>query len=156
MVSTVVEQLKAAKSGKNDDPNNEQDAEALTTAKTRIVTLESKIKDLSIENAVLREAGTYNPVNPTQVVRAIRSDYMDDIDYDDETGDVDKKSVGRVLKRVSVAEPNLFKTKDENPDQDRQGLKSKGPGGGTGGADDKTDEKVKSALSLMGIAKKEN
>ena len=35
----------------------------------RAKTLGERIKDLVVENAVLKEAGKYNPVNPVQVVR---------------------------------------------------------------------------------------
>lgn len=149
LLSTVAEKLKAAADGKTQ--LSDEDKTALTNANSKITTLEEKIKDLAIENAVLKAAGTYNPVNPTQVVRAIRLDYMDDIDYDDTTGVVDARSIARTLKKVHGAEPNLFKVADgDDPNKDDNGFKSKGPGGGTASAD-KTDAKVTEALSMLGI-----
>lgn len=153
LLSTVVEKLKDVESGKTQISDEEKGK--LDAANSKVTTLEEKVKDLAIENAVLKSAGTYNPVNPTQVVRAIRLDYMDDIDYDDTTGIVDAKSIARVLKKVHSAEPNLFNTdtgKDDDPDDDK--FKSKGPGGGVAGSD-KTEAKVNAALDMLGIKKNE-
>lgn len=150
LLSTVADKLKAAADGTQLDDDSKT---ALNSAQTKVTTLEERIKDLAIENAVLKSAGTYNPVNPTQVVRAIRLDYMDDIDYDDVTGVVDAKSVTRTLKKVYGAEPNLFKATDNSQSKDDgkgDEFKSKGPGGGIAG-NDKTDGKVTEALNLLGI-----
>lgn len=148
LLTTVAKKLKNAADGKTQ--LSEDDQKALTTANNQVATLEAKVKDLAIENAVLKSAGTYTPVNPTQVVRAIRLDYMDDIDYDDTTGMVDAKSVARTLKKVYNSEPNLFKVTDTEPGKTDDGFKSKGPGGGSGGSD-QTDTKVNEALSMLGI-----
>lgn len=153
LLSTIADKLKAADEGTtslNDDDKNK-----LTAATNKATVLEEKVKDLAIENAVLKSAGTYNPVNPTQVVRAIRLDYMDDIDYDETTGVVDAKSVARALKKVHGTEPNLFKAgnDDKTDPEENKGFTSKGPGGGTAGGD-KTDTKVTEALSMLGISKK--
>lgn len=155
LLTSIAEKLKAAADG-NTSLNSDDQAK-LTAATEKATTLEEKLKDLAIENAVLKSAGTYNPVNPTQVVRAIRLDYMDDMDYDETTGVVDAKSVARALKKVHGTEPNLFKagTDDNNngnPNND-DAFKSKGPGGGTAGGD-KTDAKVTEALSMLGISTK--
>ena len=154
LLSTVAEMLKNAETGNTQ--LSEEDQNKLTAATTKVSALEEKVKDLAIENAVLKSSGTYSPVNPTQVVRAIRLDYMDDIDYDDTTGVVDAKSINRALKKVYASEPNLFKAGNDDPSkQDKdETLRSKGPGGGATGGDDKTDAKVKEALGLLGIEKK--
>lgn len=153
LLTTVAEKLKTAAEGKTQLSDDDQ--KALTNANSKVATLEERVKDLAIENAVLKSAGTYNPVNPTQVVRAIRLDYMDDIDYDDTTGVVDAKSVSRTLKKVYGAEPNLFKATDKNDEGKDDGNKftSKGPGGGIAGTD-KEDSKVSEALSMLGISQK--
>lgn len=158
LLSAVAEKLKAtpekkdaAGSGAGDGAN----AEELTNLRKqadRVPQLAEKVKDLTVENAVLREAGKYNPVNPVQVVRALRSDYMDLIDIDEETGEVDIKSVGRALKKVSEAEPNLFKT-DDDPNNKGADFKGKGPGGGSGAADTKHAAKKSEALKMLGLDK---
>lgn len=125
--------------------------------------LGNKLKDLSLENAVLRNAGgQYTPVNPNQVVRALR-DYADEIDYDE--NDVpDTRSVDMVLRKLAKAEPNLFKapdsTEETNEDKGGQGgqgggFKGKPPGGGGGGGGDKSkeDAAVDSMLASIGITK---
>ena len=153
LLATIAEKLKTAADGKTSLSDDDQ--KKLTAATDKATALEEKLKDLAIENAVLKSAGTYNPVNPTQVVRAIRLDYMDDIDYDETTGVVDAKSVARALKKVHGTEPNLFKagTDDNNNPNNDDSFKSKGPGGGTAGGD-KTDAKVNEALSMLGISTK--
>jgi hypothetical protein len=125
-----------------------------------------KLKDLSLENAVLRNAGgQYTPVNPNQVVRALR-DYVDEIEYDE--NDVpDKRSVDLVLRKLAKAEPNLFKTpeggagdEDDKGDEADKGGKGSGtfqgkpPGGGNGGGgagnQAKEDKAVADMLALIG------
>lgn len=92
--------------------------------------LGGKLKDLSLENAVLRSAGgQYTPVNPNQVVRALR-DYADEIEYDE--NDVpDKRSVDLVLRKLAKDEPNLFKKPEGGADDDDNN--SEGAGGNGGG-----------------------
>jgi hypothetical protein len=106
----------------------------------------TRLRDLSIENAVLKALGSeFKAVNPVQVVRALRLDYMDLIDVDDE-GTVDQGSVRKALRKIQGSEPNLFtEPEDEGGegdtgdqgnrntgDQDRGAFSSKAPGGGTG------------------------
>ncbi len=151
LLSTVAQQLKNAQEG--NVQLSDEDKNKLTAASAKATTLEERVKELAIENAVLKHSGTYNPVNPSQVVRAIRLDYMDDIDYDETTGAVDAKSVARALRKVHGSEPNLFKVDDSTDNGDDDKFKSKGPGGGVAGGD-KTDAKVNEALSMLGLDKK--
>lgn len=120
-----------------------------------------KLQRLVLENQVLKSAGKYNPVNPSQVVRAL-DDYRDLLDYDDETGEPTAQSVSRALKRIAQAEPNLFKTPDGNggnpeddDNKDDSSFKGKPPGGGTGsgGKGDDLDKKAAEMLSMMGYPK---
>ena len=148
LLSTVAQQLKDAQEG--NVQLSDEDKNKLTAASAKVTTLEERVKELAIENAVLKHSGTYNPVNPSQVVRAIRLDYMDDIDYDETTGAVDAKSVARALRKVHGSEPNLFKVDDSTDNGDDDKFKSKGPGGGVAGGD-KTDAKVNEALSMLGL-----
>ena len=143
----------------------DQDLEKLKKLEAKVPGLEAKAKDLTIENAVLKAAGGLKPVNPIQVVRALKADYMDLVEIDDETGAVDTKSIDRALKRIATAEPNLFQADDggdeggeggENGGQ-AGGFKGKGPGGGTGGGKSsdkdlaKKKEEAKAMLRAQGI-----
>jgi hypothetical protein len=122
-------------------------------------------KKLTMENAVLKAAGKYNPINPAQVVRAL-DDYKDLLEFDDEDGSLLPKSVEKALKRVAQAEPNLFNAADDDNDEgsgtDQQGgFKGKKPGGsGTGSGTSKDDKKYeanrKRALEYLGLDKKDN
>ena len=158
LLSKVAETIKTGSNKKDGDDskgdNKATDEELATLRKQadRAKTLGERVKDLVVENAVLKEAGKYNPVNPVQVVRALRLDYMDGIDYDDETGEVDTKSVSRALKKVHESEPNLFKV-TENDDTDNNDFKGKGPGGGAGGGSKDHDAKKAQALEMLGIKK---
>lgn len=152
-LSKVAEQLKG---GKKQDGTattaTDEEVATLRTQADKAKTLTERIKDLVVENAVLKEVGKHNPVNPTQVVRALRLDYMGDIDYDDETGEVDAKSVSRALKKVHESEPNLFKAVEDDPGTTKPGdFKGKGPGGGTGGSGKDHDAKKAQALAMLGI-----
>jgi hypothetical protein len=125
---------------------DEKELAQLRKAADKAKGLADKVKDLSLENAVLRNAGgQYTPVNPNQVVRALK-EYADEIDYDD--NDVpDKRSVDLVLRKLAKAEPNLFKTPEGGGSEDDDksggagdegkgggnGFSGKTPGGGTGG-----------------------
>jgi len=125
--------------------------------------LGDKLKDLSLENAVLRNTGgQYTPVNANQVVRALR-DYADEIEYDE--NDVpEKRSVDLVLRKLAKAEPNLFKTPEgEEGDDDNKGgaggddkgggngngFKGKTPGGGAGGNNSANKSKEDATLAAM-------
>jgi hypothetical protein len=160
LLTKVAEQLKAG--GKTDGAAGDaakatdEDLNKLRLATEKVTALSERIKDLAVENAVLKEAGRYNPVNPTQVVRALRLDYMDAIDYDDETGVVDTKSVARALKKVYDNERNLFKTTadDDPPNQQPNEFKGKGPGGGSSAKDANHDAKKAEALAMLGIETK--
>ena len=158
LLSKVAETIKTGSTkkdgddGKGDSKATDEELATLRKQADRAKTLGERVKDLVVENAVLKEAGKYNPVNPVQVVRALRLDYMDGIDYDDETGEVDTKSVSRALKKVHESEPNLFKV-TENDDTDNSDFKGKGPGGGGGGGSKDHDAKKAQALEMLGIKK---
>lgn len=157
LLTKVAETIKNGSANKEDgDGKNGKatDEELVTLRKQaqRAATLSERIKDLVVENAVLKEAGKYNPVNPVQVVRALRLDYMDGIDYDEETGEVDIKSVSRALKKVHEIEPNLFKATDTE-DNENNDFKGKGPGGGAGGGSKDHEAKKSQALEMLGIKK---
>lgn len=157
LLTKVAEQLKAdpkADATATSTTTTDEDVAKLRSQADRATTLAERIKDLVVENAVLKEAGKYNPVNPTQVVRALRLDYMDAIDYDEETGAVDAKSVSRALQKVHASEPNLFKPVEEDPGKGAD-FKGKAPGGGSGGASADHDAKRAQARDMLGIAKTE-
>ena len=123
--------------------------------------LTAQCKKLLIENAVLKEAGKYNPVNPAQVVRAISADYLDSIEFDEETGTADAKSISRAIRKVHDAEPNLFKAVD-NPDDPGNGgngsgggFRGKGPGGAGGTKNAEVEAKKAEALAMLGIKKED-
>lgn len=149
---------KAANTGNDDQGNGnagltDDEVASLRGQAEKVTVLTERIKDLVVENAVLKEAGKYNPVNPAQVVRAIRSDYMDGIDFDDETGTADVKSVSRVLRKVVEAEPNLFTKTDDQGQQTEGTFKGKGPGGTGGTGKDNVEAKKAEALAMLGIKK---
>lgn len=140
---------------------SDADLEVLRTKAARADEMEDRIKTYAIENAVLKEAGKYNPVNPTQVVRAIKLDYLDGIEFDDETGTVDAKSLSRAIRKVHDNEPNLFKAvgSDDDPDNGGSGssgsFRGKGPGGVGGKKDAEMEAKKAEALAMLGIKKEE-
>lgn len=152
--------------GKDDGEGNKGKADDAEVQKWKGVAEKAgaKLKDLTIENAVLKGAGKYNPINANQVVRALKLDYMDLVEIDDE-GNIDAKTVDRVLRKIYDAEPNLFNKDDgdgngDNTDPNKggsSGFKGKGPGGGTGGSGkgDDLDKKAAEALTLMGFKKPE-
>lgn len=122
-------------------------------------TLQPQLKGLTIENAVLKAAGQYDPVNPKQVVRAL-ADYSDLLEYDEDDVLVGK-SVDRALKKLAEAEPNLFKAAGEGQEEGGTGEGSQGagfqgkpPGGagaGNGGGKDKAAKLKAEAMSMLGI-----
>jgi len=121
-------------------------------------TLQPQVKALTLENAVLKAAGQYNPLNPKQVVRALE-DYADLLEYDEDEKLV-STSIEKALKKLAEAEPNLFKSADpgdeeKDPQQQQQppGFNGKPPGGpGAGGNKDqqKVAAKKAEALEMMG------
>lgn len=157
---TKVAELVKAGTG-SEGKATDADLTKLKQLESKTPQLESKVKDLAIENAVLKAAGKYNPVNAIQVVRALKLDYMDQVEYDEHEGRVDTKSVETVLKQINKAEPNLFKQADGEGDEGGQSgqgsVKGKGPGGGAGGSGGKKDDekKLAEALAMLNI-KKEN
>jgi hypothetical protein len=162
-----VAEMAAAGSGKE----KETDKELLGLRKKAAAydALEPANKALTIENAVLKAAGKLNPVNPAQVVRALNADYADLLDFDEETGQLDPKSVSKAIKKIAEVEPNLFKTATNDEDQDEddeleggeggQGgtFSGKAPGGAGGGTTKQTKEAAKlaagkaAALEMLGI-----
>lgn len=140
---------------------DEKELAQLRKAADKAKVLAEKVKDLGLENAVLRNAnGQYTPVNPVAVVRALR-DYADEIEYDE--NDVpEKRSVDLVLRKLAKVEPYLFKTPEEgNGDDDKSGgagegdkgggngFKGKSPGGGAGGGNSANKSKEDAALAEM-------
>lgn len=164
LLSKVAETIKAGSSstGNEGDGGSGIDETELANLKAkaeRSDTLAAQCKKLIIENAVLKEAGKYNPVNPAQVVRAINSDYLESIEFDEENGTADAKSVSRAIRKVHDAEPNLFKTVDNQDDGtgtgSSGGFRGKGPGGAGGTKDAEMEAKKAEALEMLGIKKKE-
>lgn len=158
-------ELAAAGQGKN--AATDEELKTLRKKAARADELESKFEGLTVENAVLKGAGKYNPVNPAQVVRALNADYRDMLEYDEETGILDPKSVQKALRRIAESEPNLFHAADtggSDEEEDKGGEQQQGsnfrgktPGGAGGGSDKQTKEAAKlatqqaKALELMGI-----
>lgn len=123
--------------------------------------LESANRTLTVENAVLKAAGKYDPVNPAQVVRALNADYSHLLDFDEETNALDPKSVTRAIKQIAAEEPNLFNKKPEGDVSDKQGdddLNGKPPGGAgqQQTAAEKAAAKKAAALQLMGLDPSKN
>lgn len=168
LVSHVTNVLKNG-AGKPGDKNNQPSSEELTKlqkAAGKVEGLSKRVKDLSIENAILKNlGGDFKAVNPLQVVRSIMYDYKDLIEID-EDGDeikIDRKQVTRALSRVKEAEPNLFEAGEGDDEgangggkQQNQGhnFQSKGPGGTNKplNAKDKEYERLKAeGLAAMGV-----
>lgn len=135
---------------------DEQELAALQVKARAADTLQPKIKQLTIENAVLKAADKYAPINPKQVVRAL-DDYADSLEYDEDDVLVGR-SVDRALAQLAKAEPNLFKAAEETDEDDPEdktagGLTGKSPGGSTpppaGKA--KEDKLTAQALEMLGI-----
>lgn len=164
LLSKVAETLKNGTSGTHSDDGNsgtsidENELKDLKAKAERVDTLTAQCKKLIIENAVLKEAGKYNPVNPTQVVRAINSDYLESIEFDEENGTADAKSVVRAIRKVHDAEPNLFKPVDGQDGNTGSGssgddFRGKGPGGAGGTRNAEMEAKKAEALEMLGIKK---
>lgn len=127
--------------------------------------LQPQVKGLTIENAVLKAAGTYNPISPKQVVRALE-DYKELLEYDEDDVLV-PSSVDKALKKLATAEPNLFKTAEgggtgeEGVEGGSQGagFQGKPPGGagaGNGGGKDKATKLKNEALAMLGLNQQQN
>lgn len=163
LVAAVVQ---LAKTGKESDGKGatatEQELAQLRKDAAKASALAPKLKDLALENAVLKAAGKHQPHNPAQVVRAL-TDYADLIDFDDETGIPDSKSVQAAIGKLAKAEPNLFKTPEgsgagtEDGQQQGGGFSGRSPGGAAAGGAGGTGEAAKlaemqaEALRRMGI-----
>ncbi|MGP9042111.1 hypothetical protein [Cytobacillus kochii] len=126
--------------------------------------LQPQLKGLSIENAVLKAAGEFNPISPKQVVRAL-DDYKEYLEYDEDDVLV-PKSINRALKELAKAEPNLFTTVESGQNEHEAdlegkeksgGFQGKTPGGAGAGKGDKSAKETKlknEALAMMGFADK--
>lgn len=138
---------------------DETELSNLKTKAAKVDDLTAQCKKLLIENAVLKEAGKYNPVNPAQVVRAISADYLDSIEFDEENGTADAKSIARAIRKVHDAEPNLFKPAGDDGDDDNgaggsgNGFRGKGPGGAGSTKNGELEAKKAEALEMLGIKK---
>ena len=109
------------------------------------------MKGLTLENAVLKTASKFNPVNSAQVVRALKADYSGHIEYDDVTGELIPGSIERAIGRLVKAEPNLF----QEPGDTGSGFRGKPPGGGNPPLSTGDLEKNKAvALKMLGIEPK--
>jgi hypothetical protein len=155
----VVELVKIG-TGKMKVPEG-QEVEQLKAQAAKAGTMAADVKTLRLENALLKTIGKYNPVSASPVIALLKSDYAHLVDYVDETtGEVDLKSVERVVKRLQLDEPTLFKADDQSGDKGGKGgegnnFRGKGPGG-TGSAGDKGHDTNKArALEMMGLNKKD-
>ena len=162
LLSKVVDLAKIG-SGKMEPPKGEE-AEALKKAAGKAGTLAADNKQLKLENALLKNVGKHNPVGLNAVVRALSSDYKHLIDIDDESGDVDIKTLERAITKLKVDEPYLFKAEDDNNGGEEgkgggntKGFQGKGPGGGSGSDKGLKDQDAKKAkmLEMMGIKQEE-
>ena len=150
---------KVAETIKNGSSIDETELSNLKTKAAKVDDLTAQCKKLLIENAVLKEAGKYNPVNPAQVVRAISADYLDSIEFDEENGTADAKSIARAIRKVHDAEPNLFKPAGDDGDDGNgaggsgNGFRGKGPGGAGSTKNGELEAKKAEALEMLGIKK---
>ena len=132
LLAKVVELAKAGTEGgsKKEGDNKTDDKELAQLRKdaAKAKTLEAQVKNLQLENVVLKTAGTFNPHNPARVVAAL-ADYEDLIDYDDETGLPTTRSVKQAITKLTKTDPYLFKTPGEGGDGEGEG---EGQQGGTG------------------------
>jgi hypothetical protein len=168
LLDTLVDRVKA---GEGKEKVDDKQLTTLRKKAEKVDALEAKLQKLTIENAVLLAAGKYNPHNPAQVVRALQADYADLIEIDDETGEIDRKSVDRAIARLAKSEPNLFKQDDKGDegqegDEDGDNQNDQGSGsksligkspGGTGAAGNKSqkqeDKLLQEALEMLKIKK---
>ena len=98
LLTKVAELVKQGQA--SDGKATDADLTKLKQLEGKLPGLEAKVKDLVVENAVLKGlGGKLKAVNPVQVVRALKLDYMDLVELDDESGEVTTKSVETALKR---------------------------------------------------------
>lgn len=154
-------ELVKAGNGKGEPAADEKELAQLRAKADKYEKLKAKTETLELENSVIKTAGKFSPYNVSQVVRALNLDYKDLLEYDDESGVLDQKSVVKAVKRIVAAEPNLF----QNPEGTEEGgganddepgkFKSKPPGGAGGGSGNKEAEKLAKkkaeALAMLGI-----
>ena len=154
LLPKVVELVKAGQS--KDGTATDEDLQKLQTYEKQVPTLQAQLRELQISNAVMEAAGKYNPHNMKQLVRALKSDYADLLEVDDESGELDSVTVDKALKKVRDAEPNLFKEVEGGDEGNKGGQGGRGPRGGSAGSgtnDDLAAKKLK-GLELMGYGKK--
>lgn len=152
----VVELVKVG-TGKMKVPEGAE-VDALKAQAGKVGTLTADMKTLRLENALLKTIGKYNPVSQSPVIALMKSDYAHLIDFlDEETGEVDLKTVDRAVSKLKLDEPTLFKSDDGKGEGDKgKDFRGKGPGGtGAAGEGDKGHDANKArALEMMGYAKK--
>ena len=84
---------------------------------------------------------------------------MDSIEFDEENGTADAKSIARAIRKVHDAEPNLFKPAGDDGDDDNgaggsgNGFRGKGPGGAGSTKNGELEAKKAEALEMLGIKK---
>lgn len=167
LTEAVTEALKAGDTAGKNDTELAKEVTRLKGELSKSAGSAGKLASLQRENAILKVAGEYQPHNVARVVAAL-DDYEDLLDYDDETGKLDPKSVKRVLGKIVKAEPYLFKTDGADGGAGGEGgegageqgkgddVKGKGPGGGSGGeTDEKVTKDLAAARELMGWNKSE-
>lgn len=157
----IVELVKVG-AGKMEAPKGAE-VEALKVKAGKVDSMAADVKALRLENALLKTFAKpgYNPVSQAAVVALIKSDYAHLIEYrDEDTGEIDTKSVDRIVKRMQLDEPTLFKTAEGDDNKNKggegDGFRGKGPGGsGSSGSGDKNHDTNKArALEMMGLGKK--
>jgi len=163
LVSTLVGLAKTGKESEGKGATaTEQEIAQLRKDAGKVAKLEARVKDLGLHNAVMKQAAKYNPHSLAQVVRAL-GDYEDLIEYDDETGLPNDRSINSVLSKLTKTEPNLFQApngQDPDPeDKEKQGgFQGKPPGGasstsGASGDASKMAALQAEALERMGFKK---
>ncbi|MCY9666704.1 hypothetical protein M5X11_17515 [Paenibacillus alginolyticus] len=77
-----------------------------------------KEKRILLENAVLKQAATLNPIHMKQVVLALEDrEYAELLEYIDQD-ELNPTSVNRALKHLAATEPNLFYSPEKAKDLD--------------------------------------
>lgn len=164
--------VKAGSGKKTDDSELAKENEKLRKQLAASGDVAGQLNDLRLENAVYKAlgGGKFKAVNPAQVVRAIKADYADLIDYDEDTGLVVGKTIEKAVRKVAETEPNLFHAPEAGDgDGDGDGddgdgnegdgdegptFKGKAPGGGPpANKQAQYDALKKQGLALMGIKK---
>jgi len=107
-----------------------------------------------LELAVTKNATSLNPHNPRQIAKALDTDeYENTLFFDDDSGELDPKSLNRALKRLAETDPYLFKNPEVAKDLDDGRFRGKEPGGSfSGRSTPSKEEQLKAeALARMGI-----